>query len=93
MEELAHSSPKPLSVLIADDDEGIRNLLGRLLEIEGFTVETKRNGREALTRLSKDPADVGPPRRRNARSSLSSCVAPDRARRASSPWDVRSPGA
>jgi sigma-B regulation protein RsbU (phosphoserine phosphatase) len=48
----------PLHVLVADDDEGIRNLLNHYLTEEGFNVETARSGREALARLREAPPDI-----------------------------------
>jgi two-component system chemotaxis response regulator CheY len=38
-------------VLIVDDDPDVRDVLGQFLTLEGFSVETARNGREALERL------------------------------------------
>ena len=48
----------PFHVLVADDDEGIRNLLNHYLSGEGFKVETARSGREALARLHDAPPDI-----------------------------------
>jgi DNA-binding response OmpR family regulator len=45
-------------VLVVDDDLGIRRLAGIALASAGFDVSTARDGREALTLLSKDKADV-----------------------------------
>ena len=39
------------TVMIVDDDQGIREALKELLEIEGFGVETAANGFEGLARL------------------------------------------
>lgn len=36
------------SVLLIDDDEGIRDALGELLRDEGFAVDTAANGLEAM---------------------------------------------
>jgi len=47
------------NVLIVDDDRGIRDLLERLLEEEGYNVATARNGREALD-LLRSRAELGP---------------------------------
>jgi CheY-like chemotaxis protein len=44
-------------VLIADDDPDVRESLRLLLELQGYSVEEARNGREALHRLTSD----GPP--------------------------------
>ena len=40
------------SILLIDDDEGIRDALGELLRDEGFTVETAANGLEAMRWLA-----------------------------------------
>lgn len=46
--------PPPLrSVLIVDDDEGIRDALGEMLRDEGFSVATAANGREAIRWLQE----------------------------------------
>lgn len=42
---------KASNILIVDDDEGTLASLGGLLELEGYSVEKARNGREALDRL------------------------------------------
>jgi len=47
---------RDLPVLVVDDDAGLRQLLRRMLEPEGFTVVEAENGRVALERL----ADVQP---------------------------------
>ena len=39
------------TVLIVEDDLDTREMLGRFLELEGFTVETAENGKRALERL------------------------------------------
>jgi len=39
------------SVLVVDDDTGLRQILTKFLRFEGFTVETAANGAEALTCL------------------------------------------
>lgn len=40
-------------ILIVEDDEGIRDILKELLEIEGFRVATAEHGREGLQRLGE----------------------------------------
>ena len=39
------------TVLIVEDDSDTREMLGRFLELEGYTVETAENGKRALERL------------------------------------------
>lgn len=41
----------PPTVLVIEDDQDTREMLGRFLELEGFHVETAANGRQALERL------------------------------------------
>lgn len=48
----------PPRVLVADDDDGIRGMLGAWLEGEGMLVETVGSGREAITRLQAAPLDL-----------------------------------
>ena len=63
-DETAHtSSPPAVSeqplVLIVEDDEGTREVLGMALEEEGYRVTVARHGAEALDRLEKElPAVV-----------------------------------
>lgn len=40
------------SVLVVEDDSALRELLGMMLEGEGYTVTTAGNGREALESIS-----------------------------------------
>jgi len=40
--------------LVVDDDEPIRTLLTRIVEHEGFDVETAKDGREAINRIDAD---------------------------------------
>src|SRR5262249_46284487 len=44
--------------LVVDDDEPIRSMLGRIIEHQGFKVDTARDGAEAIERLSADGYDV-----------------------------------
>src|SRR4051812_30306444 len=47
------SETKKPSVLIVEDDQGIREGLEELLEDEGYDVKQAANGKDALTVLSK----------------------------------------
>jgi CheY-like chemotaxis protein len=40
------------TILIVDDELGIRNMLVEILSLEGYPTETAANGQEALQRLS-----------------------------------------
>lgn len=43
-----------IRALVVDDDEPIRVLLTKLLEQQGMSVDTARDGREAINRLDED---------------------------------------
>jgi len=45
-------------ILIVDDDEATLTALAGLLELEGYSVEKARNGREALERASAGSLDL-----------------------------------
>src|ERR1041385_8819057 len=44
--------------LVVDDDEPIRTLLARIVEHEGFAVETAKDGGEAIKRIDSDGYDI-----------------------------------
>jgi len=44
-------TPRPPAVLVADDVQAVRLILGRVLESLGYVAHTARSGEEALTRL------------------------------------------
>ena len=46
------------NILIVDDEQSYRQLLSLVFEGDGHTIRTASNGREALTLLQKEPADV-----------------------------------
>lgn len=46
------------AVLLVEDDARLAEMLGRLLEAEGYAVTTVRDGRGALRRLATAPVDV-----------------------------------
>lgn len=46
------------SVLVVDDDSGVRSMLSSVLEDEGYSVEAVDNGREAIKTCEKLPFDV-----------------------------------
>jgi len=45
-------------VLVVDDDQDILDALSEILEVEGYTVQRARNGREALQRLEQGLPDL-----------------------------------
>jgi CheY-like chemotaxis protein len=46
------------TVLIVDDDAGIRKMLVEMLSLEGMPTETASNGQEALTQITRGPRVV-----------------------------------
>jgi DNA-binding response OmpR family regulator len=48
----------PAAILVADDDELIRELLCQVLEAEGFSVLEAATGREVLEQVKKKPVAV-----------------------------------
>ena len=45
-------------ILLADDDAAVREMLGRVLEMEGYEVDLARTGREAMAKFLARPADL-----------------------------------
>jgi CheY-like chemotaxis protein len=54
---MAATAPNP-TVLVADDEEGIRNLLVHWLQHHGYTVAAVRSGREAAQYLEEHGCDM-----------------------------------
>ena len=46
------------SILVVDDDSGIRKVLRSILENEGYTVEDVENGKGAIKACEESPFDV-----------------------------------
>ncbi len=44
-------------ILVVDDDPGIREVVSWALEDEGYSVQTARDGAEALVRVRDEPPD------------------------------------
>ena len=58
-DESAAAAPPPVrKILLVDDDRGVRELLGRLLETERYEVMTARTGREAIAKFSASRPDL-----------------------------------
>jgi len=54
-----HTILQPLTILVADDNEGIRNLLERLFRRAGYQVEFASDGEELIRKaLARRPALV-----------------------------------
>lgn len=58
--QLAQTSPQnpPMSVLVVDDEEGMREGIRRILERHGYAVLTAENGRQAIARLEERSFDL-----------------------------------
>ena len=54
----AGSKPRAGLVLLADDEEMVRNLAQRILESAGYSVIVARDGREALARFAEQPKEI-----------------------------------
>jgi len=46
------------TILIVEDDDAIRNNIGRLLKLEGYEIATAINGREGMERVRELRPDV-----------------------------------
>lgn len=54
--DLSSFSKDSVRVLVADDEEGLRNLLSDYLGARGYSTVFARNGKEAMERLQADPS-------------------------------------
>jgi two-component system OmpR family response regulator len=45
-------------ILLSDDDAVVREMLGRVLEMEGYAVDFARTGRETVSKFLAQPADL-----------------------------------
>ena len=50
--------PVTKRILLVDDDPGVREMLGRVLESEHYGVTYARSGREAAAKFASDPPDL-----------------------------------
>ena len=57
-EQMFCSSPRPISVLIVDDDQDLRQIIRYLVEDAGYPVLEARDGVEALDILHTEPAPL-----------------------------------
>lgn len=55
---MAPNSESKAQVLVVDDEEGVRELLGDALRVAGYAVSTAADGMSALTVLRTSPADL-----------------------------------
>ncbi|HVP22828.1 MAG TPA: response regulator [Conexivisphaerales archaeon] len=46
------------SILVIDDDEGIRTSLANVLDLKGYAVDTAKDGKEGLTKYKKHHYDL-----------------------------------
>lgn len=53
-----HSDPAMTRILVVDDEEGIQAGCRRVLEPEGYQVETAASGREGMEKFRHHPADL-----------------------------------
>lgn len=53
-----HPSPPESTILIADDEPGVRGSLAAVLQEEGYTVRQAENGREAVREFLSGPPDL-----------------------------------
>jgi len=56
--QLPPVSPRNKRILLVDDDAGVRDSLGDLLETEGYVVIPAANGQEALELVEKSGTDL-----------------------------------
>lgn len=54
----ATPNPETWSVLVIDDDDGVRSSLRAVLETSGYNVTTAASGEEGLSRLSRTAFDI-----------------------------------
>ena len=52
------ATPRPLQVLLAEDNPVIQQLAGELLQMRGYSVKLAANGKEVLAALDRDTFDV-----------------------------------
>lgn len=57
-ESRAVATLAPQRILVVDDEPEVAGVLSELLESDGHTVDTARNGKEALERIAQRPYDV-----------------------------------
>lgn len=56
--EMTNLDEQPKSILVVDDDEAIRQMVGTLLAEEGYRVEMAHNGEEAIRLVRQQPFDL-----------------------------------
>ena len=58
MDDIQVANPTPVTVLVVEDEEVVRDFLASALEVDGHTVVVARNGQEALEYLAGDTVDA-----------------------------------
>jgi excisionase family DNA binding protein len=53
--EKDHLQRKPLAVLVIDDEEGVRKMVRRFLEAEGYRIYLAASGNEGLSIVNREP--------------------------------------
>ncbi|OPG02730.1 response regulator transcription factor [Microbispora sp. GKU 823] len=53
-----HATDSPASVLVVDDEPGIRDLLSEALQLHGFAVRTAANGWQTLEEVARERPDI-----------------------------------
>ncbi|MBI3207375.1 MAG: response regulator [Candidatus Solibacter usitatus] len=50
--------PRPAKIVVVDDEEGVRSIVARILESEGYEVLTFEDGRQAVEELERNEIDL-----------------------------------
>lgn len=58
LKPLALGAPKDRSILLVDDEESVRGILGQFLAKDGFQVETAVDGKDALAKIEARTPDL-----------------------------------
>ena len=58
LSRFAATAPARKRILLADDDAGVREMLGRVLESEHYVVTPAKTGRQTAAKFAADPPDL-----------------------------------